>query len=246
MSTCGGDQGDSLRHHGLDTALCQQIEKFRKRYAVPGVVLPEIRGQGRLLAVRDERQQSPHQKGKGNDPQPLLLCGSHTEPHQPPPFPQGSVRTPELPCGGLLPQPLLYLSAYFERYRDEYYQRLLEVSQHGNWEEWIIYFLRGITSQGRDAIRRSDQLLSLWQKYRNGLQEARASALLLQLIDELFTYPAITNSIAAKKLSVTPRAAQQNIERLQNASILREATGRRRNRIYVASEIISIIEQGEA
>jgi len=148
--------------------------------------------------------------------------------------------------GGVLSQPLLYLSAFFERYRDEYYRRLLEVSQHGNWEEWIIYFLRGITSQGRDAIRRSDQLLSLWQRYRNDLQEARASALLLQLIDELFTYPAITNSIAAEKLSVTPRAAQLNIERLQNAKILREATGRRRNRIYVASEIISIIEQGEA
>ena len=78
------------------------------------------------------------------------------------------------------------------------------------------------------------------------MQKARASALLLQLIDELFTYPAITNSIAAEKLSVTPRAAQLNIERLLNANILREATGKRRNRIYVASEIISIIEQGEA
>ena len=147
---------------------------------------------------------------------------------------------------GLLPQPLLYLSAFFERYREEYYRRLWEVSQLENWEEWIIYFLRGIASQGRDAIRRSDQLLRLWQEYRSALQEARASALLLQLVDYLFTYPAITNSIAAKELSATPRAAQLNIERLQNASILREATGRRRNRIYAASEVISIIEQSDA
>lgn len=147
---------------------------------------------------------------------------------------------------GLLPQPLLYLSAFFERYRDEYYQRLLGVSQHGKWKEWIIYFLRGIMSQASDAIRRSDRLLTLWKKYRSDLQEARASALLLQLVDELFSYPAITNRTAAQKLSVTPRSAQLNIEKLERANILREATGKLRNRIYVAPEIISIIEQGEA
>lgn len=147
---------------------------------------------------------------------------------------------------GLLPQPLLYLSAFFERYRDEYYRRLIEVSQLGKWKDWITYFLRGVASQACDAIRRSDQLLKLWQKYRADSQEARASSLLLQLIDELFTYPAITNSIAAKKLSVTPRAAQLNIEKLQNANILREITGKRRNRVYIASEIISLIEQIDA
>ena len=147
---------------------------------------------------------------------------------------------------GLLPEPLLYLSAFFERYRDEYYRRLLEVGQRGKWKDWIIYFLRGVTSQSRDAIRRSDRLLALWQKYRADLQETRASALLLQLVDELFSYPAITNRSAAQKLSVTPRSAQLNIEKLERANILREATGKLRNRVYVAHEIISIIERGEA
>lgn len=146
----------------------------------------------------------------------------------------------------LLPQPLLYLSAFFERYRDEYYQRLIDVTLHGKWKEWILYFLRGITSEAHDAIRRSDRLLGLWQKYRTRLQGARASALLLQLVDELFSYPAITNAAAARKLSVTPRSAQLNIDKLRNANILQEATGRQRNRIYIAPEIISIIEQPEA
>lgn len=143
---------------------------------------------------------------------------------------------------GLLVQPLLYLSAFFERYRDEYYHRLLEVSQYGKWKEWILYFLRGVASQSRDAIHRSDRLLGLWHKYRASLQEARASALLLQLVDELFSYPAITNSLAAQKLSVTPRSAQLNIEKLQKANILMETTGRARNRVYIAPEIISILE----
>jgi ribosomal protein S25 len=88
-------------------------------------------------------------------------------------------------------------------------------------------------------------LLGLWHKYRRSLQEARASALLLQLVDELFTYPAMTNSMAAQKLSVTPRSAQLNIDKLQKANILKEATGRSRNRVYIAPEIISIVEEGD-
>jgi Fic family protein len=146
----------------------------------------------------------------------------------------------------LLPQPLLYLSAFFERHRNEYYERLLDISRNGRWKEWVLFFLRGISSQSRDAIRRSDLLLNLWQKYRSDLQAARASALLLQLVDQLFAFPAISNNIAAQKLSVTPRSAQLNIEKLVRAGILREATGKQRNRVYVATEIISIVEKKEA
>ncbi len=147
---------------------------------------------------------------------------------------------------GLLPQPLLYLSAFFERFRDEYYERLLAVSQHGEWKEWITFFLRAITSQSQDGVRRSDRLLALWQQYRTKLQAARASALLLQLVDRLFSLPVITTRRAAQLLSVTPRSAQLNIDKLRDANILRETTGKPRNRIYIASEIISIIEQNEA
>lgn len=141
---------------------------------------------------------------------------------------------------GVLSQPLLYLSAFFERHRNEYYDHLLAVSQQGEWVSWIKFFLRAVTAQSKDAIDRSDRLLSLWQRYREQLQEARSSSLLLQLVDNLFELPVITNSLAAEKLSVTPRSAQLNIEKLVDASILREATGNRRNRVYVADQIIEI------
>ena len=147
---------------------------------------------------------------------------------------------------GLLQQPLLYLSSFFERYRNEYYDRLLAVSQKGEWEEWIIFFLRGIAVQSKDAIERSDNLLKLWRSYRKKMQSVRASALPLQLVDELFSSPAITVSLAEKMLDVTPRAAQLNIEKLITAGILKEATGKQRNRIYVASEIIQVIERPHA
>jgi Fic family protein len=144
---------------------------------------------------------------------------------------------------GLLPQPLLYLSAYFERHRQEYYRLLLAVSQSGKWMEWITFFLRGVAEQSRDAMHRSNQLLDLWQEYRQRLQAARSSGLLLQLVDELFSYPAITIAQAARRLNVTARAAQLNVDKLLREQILEEVTGRQRNRIFVARGIIATLEE---
>lgn len=142
----------------------------------------------------------------------------------------------------VLPAPLLYLSAYFERHREDYYRHLLAVSQLGRWGEWMTFFLAGVAEQSRDAISRSKQLLDQWQSYRATLQSARSSALQLQLVDELFAYPAITIGQAAKRLNVTQRSAQLNIEKLVRKGILREGTGKKRNRVFIAPAIIQIIE----
>jgi len=144
---------------------------------------------------------------------------------------------------GLLPEPMLYLSAYFERYRDDYYRLLLGVSQRGEWIPWIRFFLKAVEVQSRDAIQRSDVLLTLWSRYRTQLQEARGSALLLALVDMLFSFPAINTRMAAEALEVTQRSAQLNINKLVEAGILEEATGRKRYRVYVAREIIAVLEE---
>src|SRR4030081_3890762 len=68
---------------------------------------------------------------------------------------------------GYLPQPLLYLSAYFEQHLDEYLNHLLRVSQIGAREEWISFFLRGVAEQARDAMPRSQRLIELEHTYRN-------------------------------------------------------------------------------
>jgi Fic family protein len=112
-----------------------------------------------------------------------------------------------------LPQPLLYLSAFFERYREDYYRALLAVSQRGEWTNWINFFLRGVEEQSRDAIKKSSRLLDLWRQYRQRLQSARASALALRLLDELFATPAMTYGGAANLLGVTQRAARLNVEK---------------------------------
>lgn len=145
----------------------------------------------------------------------------------------------------LLPQPLLYLSAYFERHRDDYYRNLLAVSQKGAWEQWIRYFLKAVAVQSVDAIRKIDRLLALRQAYRAQLQKARASALLLQLIDDLFGSPALTNPSVCERMRITPRSAQLNIDKLVDKGILQETTGLERNRVYVGTEIVDSIERQE-
>jgi len=142
---------------------------------------------------------------------------------------------------GPLPKPLLYLSAYFERHRDQYVDLLLEVSKSGAWEEWIQFFLNGVAVQSEDAISRSQDLLALWQKYRSRMQTARASALGLDLIDRLFSKPVVTIPMAAKRLQVTYASAKLNVEKLVANGMLKEVTGNQRNRIYIAPEIVDII-----
>jgi Fic family protein len=141
-----------------------------------------------------------------------------------------------------LPAPLLYLSAYLERHRDAYMDHLLRVSQTGAWEEWLRFFLQGVAEQARDAVQRSHGLLDLWKGYRDKLSSARAPALLLKLVDALFELVAITIPKAGQLLGVTPRSAQQNVEKLEKAGVVHEVTGKARNRIYVAHEIVAALE----
>ncbi len=143
---------------------------------------------------------------------------------------------------GVLPQPLLYLSAYFERNRREYYDRLLEVSRAGAWNDWLTFFARGVAQEAMDAVDRATRLRDLQAEYNEQLQSARTSALLLKLVELLFAHPAVTASRVREMLDVTPRTAQQHIDRLREAGILTEVTGQKRNRIYIAPGILRVVQ----
>ena len=145
----------------------------------------------------------------------------------------------------ILPQPLLYLSAFFERHRPEYYENLLHVSTRGSWNEWFLYFLEAVRDQSLDAITTANRLSDLRDDCHARLHMPRATGLLHKLVDSLFGNPALTVSQAARLLSVTYRAAQQNVDRLVESGILREVTGRKRNRIFISDEIIRAVEGQE-
>lgn len=144
---------------------------------------------------------------------------------------------------GILPEPFLYLSAFFERLRSDYYSLLLGVSLEGAWEPWIAFFLDGVADQAADAVRRSTRLLELRDEYSARLLRARGSPLPVRLLDELFSSVALTIPRAVQILGVTPPAASKAVARLEQAGIVREVTGRERYRLYVAEEILAVIEQ---
>lgn len=143
----------------------------------------------------------------------------------------------------LLPQPLLYLSAYFEKHREAYYDGLLQVSREGCWGDWIAFFLRGVETQARDAVVRLQRIQDLQHRYRQQYQSARSSALLLRLIDYLFATPMVTVRQVEEHLGVTFRSAQKHVRTLAEAGILHEVTGRARDRVYAADEIVRTIEE---
>lgn len=141
-----------------------------------------------------------------------------------------------------LPQPLLYLSAFFERHRAQYYDNLLRVSTHGSWNDWFLYFLEAVREQSLDAINTANRLTDLRDTFHARLHAPRATGLLHKLVDALFRSPAMTISRAAQVLGVTYRSAQQNVERLVTSGILREVTGQKRNRVFISDEIIRAVE----
>ena len=154
----------------------------------------------------------------------------------------GRLLTTLLLCAwGLLPQPLLYLSAYFEAHRQAYYDHLLAVSERGAWEAWLRFFLRGVRQQSGDAVLRARRLQQLREEYRQRLQGARAAARLLRMVDLLLARPIVSIPQAAQALGVSHQSAGRYVEALQAAGILREITGRARDRAYRADAVLEAI-----
>jgi len=143
---------------------------------------------------------------------------------------------------GLLPDPVLDLSAYIEPRRDEYYGRLLSVSRDGDWYAWVRFFLEAVERQARDAVGRAQRLQELRDNYRARVATARSSGLLGVLVDALFEAPALTIPRAVQLLDVTHRAARLNVEKLVEAGVLVEVGERARNRLFLAPEILRAIE----
>jgi Fic family protein len=144
---------------------------------------------------------------------------------------------------GTLPQPLLYLSAFFEEHRQEYYDRLLEVSRKGAWNDWLSYFACGVAEQARDATARTRRLLDLWQHYRHRATGLARSPAVLRLVDELFNSPFLTPTRARDVAGLSQTNTQNIVDKLAAAGILRELTGQKRNRVYVADAILKLLDQ---
>jgi Fic family protein len=143
---------------------------------------------------------------------------------------------------GLLSQPLLNLSEYIERYRQEYYDRLLAVSQKGDWESWLLFFLRGVSEQARVSQARMEHLQIFRTKYQTIVEADRNPQRMAAVVDFLFTRPILSVRQVSDGLELPFKTAGDYIEKLLQAGVLREITGYARNRIYQSDEIIKVVQ----
>jgi Fic family protein len=143
----------------------------------------------------------------------------------------------------ILSQPLLNLSVYFEAQRQEYYAHLLEVSKKGAWEKWLLFFLTGVSTQAVNDAVRLESLLSLRVDYLERIRVGRRQERLEQVLDLIFQRPILNVRQAEAALGIPYMTAERCIEKLVEAGILREVTGKVRNRIYRADEILAVIEK---
>lgn len=145
-------------------------------------------------------------------------------------------------ASGVLTTPLLYLSAYFERDRQRYYDELLNVSVTGDWERWLSYFLDGVYRESRDVLERIRRVRNLQEEWRELLLNRRESANGLRLLEDLFAHPITTVSRVSRLLEISDPGARQVLNRLIDAGILRRVETARPN-LYVAQRLIQEIER---
>lgn len=142
---------------------------------------------------------------------------------------------------GLLSKPWLYLSEFFETHRSSYYDCLLAVSQDGDWESWLSFFLKGVSTQAQDSTGKLKELQLLVEAYQVRISGERAAKRLVQASYVLFERPILNIRQLEEAMGVSYRSAQRYIEKFEQLGILTEITGRRRNRIYQADEILAVL-----
>ena len=239
----------------------RDIQKFEAEAFYKVAVIFNIKdAEGNIVNIKAELQ---HRLKTKEEALALLEKFVHSDTNLPPlvragmihyqfeaihPFLDGNGRVGRLLIGlllcewELLPQPLLNLSAYIENYRQEYYDRLLAVSQQGAWESWLHFFLRGVSEQAADSLARMKHLQSIRIKYQPIVEADHNPQRMSAMVDFLFTRPILSVKQVSDELKMPFKTAHNYIGKLVQAGLLREVTGYARNRIYQAEEILKSVQ----
>jgi len=130
---------------------------------------------------------------------------------------------------GALSRPLLYLSVFLKGHRAEYYDRLSAIRDHGHWEQWLKFFLRGVSQTARAATRTATDIVTMREAHRSALIKNPKA---LKLLDSLFQQPLVSPNRIAEIVGCTHPTAVKLARDLESRGWLREVTGFERNRLY--------------
>ncbi|MCA9274610.1 MAG: Fic family protein [Phycisphaerales bacterium] len=143
---------------------------------------------------------------------------------------------------GVLDHPLLYISLAFKQDQLEYYERLTAVRRGGDWEGWTAYFLRCVRLAADDGVRTARELHTLVSADRARVVEHESATIAgVRLMDALPVQPIVTVSSVSEELGITAPTARKAVELLESMQILRETSGKQRDRVYSYSEYMRLL-----
>ena len=146
---------------------------------------------------------------------------------------------------GILREPLLYLSLYFKKHRAEYYELLEVVRKNGDWEKWLTFFLDGVAETAEGAVQTARRLVHLFESDRVRIQNSgRKSGSLLRVHEALKQRPLSTVSGAASRSGLSFPATGSSMESLVEMGLVRELTGKKRNRVFIYDEYLAVLSEG--
>ena len=143
----------------------------------------------------------------------------------------------------ILRRPLLYLSFYFKERRSEYYERLQAIRDHGDWEGWISFFLRGVQQVSQEATEKAGRIVRMREEHRRLIVErlGRTAGSALTLLEFLFTQPLVSVKQTQEATGLKFPSANRLMGRLKDIGLLREMTGHRRNRLFGYTPYLSLL-----
>ena len=146
----------------------------------------------------------------------------------------------------ILQKPVLYLSHYFRRYQQTYYQLLQSVRDTGDWESWLAFFLRGVNAVSIEATETARRILALREEHRTAVTErlGRAAGNGHRVLDRLYEHPIVSVNNVQEIIGQTYPAANDLVSRLVDANILQEFTGQTRNRAFRYHRYIDLFSDG--
>lgn len=144
-----------------------------------------------------------------------------------------------------LTEPTLYLSLYFKRHREIYYELLQKVRSHGAWEEWLEFFLDGVRVTADEAVNSATRILELFAADRERIESlGRTSASALRVHEYLRKKPIASVPGAAKELNLSAPTVRSAIEKLLEVEVVREITGKQRDRLFVYDDYLKVLQEG--
>ena len=146
---------------------------------------------------------------------------------------------------GALREPMLYLSLYFKERREDYYALLDGVRQSGDWEAWLAFFLEGVAQTAEGAAATAQRLMDLFEADRARIQQmGRAASSSLRVHRVLQERPIISLQEIANRTDLSFRGVSNGMKVLEGLGIVRELTGKKRNRLFGYEAYLAILNEG--